>query len=288
VRGSFASTHTRRELPPSLQVFEEDSGAGAPFEHIWEFELPKAGKRWLVVAAERIDGGHVGNAFGFSFASDPDGPYTAAFSVSEVGPAQVVELPESLRDKLYVKAESGDRIAPWSGQDQLAVDALAISYRSDVGPFAQGDQVVTFIDLLEEATSPIVLYRPASATTDLGLYGSSHVGILGGIIKRTNVECILQLDLLKTDYFHAEAYPTFLYYNPYASAKTIEIDVGPEETDIYDAVTNAFLQRNVRGRAEFTIPADEARVVVLVPAGGETRRDGRRTLSGDVVVRYTD
>ena len=133
---------------------------------------------------------------------------------------------------------------------------MAISYRSDVGPFAQGDQVVTFIDLLEEATVPIVLYRPASAATDLGLYGSSHVGILGGIIKPTNVEGILQLDLLKTDYFHAKAYPTYLYYNPHASAKTVEIEVGPEATDIYDAVSDQFLQQNVRGRAQFAIPAD--------------------------------
>ena len=288
VQGSFASTHARREVPPSLEVFDEEPGAGTQFEHIWEFVLPNAGKRWLVVAAERIDGGHVGNAFHFSFSSDPEGPYTTAFSVSGVEPVQVVELPKSLRDKLYVKADGNDRVAPWSGQDQLAVDAMAISYRSDVGPFAQGDQVVTFIDLLEEATVPIVLYRPASATTDLGLYGSSHVGILGGIIKRSNVEGILQLDLLKTDYFHAEAYPTFLYYNPYASAKTIEIDVGPEPIAIYDAVTNQFLERSVRGRSQVTIPADAASIVVLTPAGGEMRREGKRTLINDVVVRYND
>src|SRR3972149_5162192 len=34
--------------------------------------------------------------------------------------------------------------------------------------------------------------------TNLALYGSSHVGILGGIIDTTNVEKILRLDLLKT------------------------------------------------------------------------------------------
>ncbi len=288
VQGSFASTQARREAPLSLEVFEEESGAGAPFEHIWEFDLPETQKRWLVVAAERIDGGHVGNAFRFSFASKPEGPYTTAFSVTGVGPAQVVELPESLQDKLYVKVESSDRAAAWSGQDQLAVDAMAISYRSDSGPFAQGDQLVTFVDLLEEATVPIVLYRPASATTDLGLYGSSHVGILGGIIQPTNVEGIIQLDLLKTDYYHAEAYPTFLYYNPHASAKTIEIEVGPEATNIYDAVTNQFLERNVRGRAQVTIPADTAIVAVLAPAERELRSDGKRTLVGDVVVRYAD
>ncbi len=288
VQGSFSSTHARAEVPPNLQVFEEDAGAGAPFEHVWEFELPDVRKRWLVVAAERIDGGHVGNSFHFSFASDPAGSYTAAFSLSGVKPAQVVGLPESLRGKLYVKVESSDRGAAWGGQDQLAVDAMAISYRSEIGPFAQGDQVVSFVDLLEQATVPIVLYRPAAATTDLGLYGSSHVGILGGIIKRTSVEGILQLDLLKTDYFHADAYPTFLYYNPYASAKTVEIDVDSAATDVYDAVTNQFLGRNVRGIAQITIPADSARIVVLAPAGGKLRRDGKRTLIGDVVVRYTD
>jgi hypothetical protein len=289
LRGNVASTHARGEVPPDLEVFEEETGAGAPFQHVWEFELPNSAKRWLVVAADRIDGGHVGNSFRFSFASDPEGPYTTAFSVSGADSVHVVELPDSLPDKLlYVKAESGEQAAPWSGQDQLAVDAMAISYRSRIGPFAQGDQRVTFVDLLEEATVPIVLYRPESATTDLGLYGSSHVGILGGIIKRTNVECILQLDLLKTDYFHANAYPTYLYYNPYANAKIVEIDVGDKLADVYDAVTGKFLQRGVSGRVQFAIPADTAQVVVLTPAGGEMRCDGKRTLVGDIVVRYTD
>lgn len=288
VQGNFESTHASREVPPGLEVFEEKSGAGVLFEHIWEFDLPESPERWLVVAAKRIDGGHVGNTFTFSFSSDPKGPYTSVFSVSGVETVQVVELPESLRGKLYVKAESSDGVAPEGGRDQLAVDAIAISYRSNIGPFAQGDKVVTFIDLLEEATIPIVLYRPASATTDLGLYGSSHVGILGGIIAQTNVERILRLDLLKTDYFNAEAYPTFLYYNPYECAKSVEIDVGPEATDIYDAVTSQFLQRNVRGLTQVTIPADAARIAVLTPAGGKMRRDGKRTLVDDIVVRYTD
>ena len=288
VQGSFASTHFRREAPLGLQVFEEDDGNGDPFQHIWELELPDAEERWLVVAAERIAGGTSSNAFRFSFASDPKGPYTPAFSVSGADSAQLVELPASLRDKLYVKAESGDRTIGWTGPDQLSVDALAISYRSNIGPFAQGDAVVTFIDLLNEATVPIVLYRPASAATDLGLYGSSHVGILGGMVKPTNVDHILQLDLLKTDYFHAAAYPTFLYYNPHTSAKTVEIEVGPDAHDIYDAVSGEYLEKNVRGQARFNIPADTARIVVLAPAGGKMQREANLILIDDVVVHYTN
>jgi hypothetical protein len=208
--------------------------------------------------------------------------------VSGADPAQVVELPAAFRNKLYVKAQSADRTIGCTGADQLSVDAMAISYRSDIGPFAQGDAVVTFIDLLNEATVPIVLYRPASAATDFGLYGSSHVGILGGIVKSTNVEHILQLDLLKTDYFHAEAYPTFLYYNPHASAKTVHIDVGFDPRDIYDAASDEFLEKNARGLARVTIPADTARIVVLAPAGGMVRREARLILIDNVVVRYTN
>jgi hypothetical protein len=288
VRGSFASTRFRGEVPPDAEVLEEASSSGTPFEHIWELNLPDVRDRRLVVAAERLDGGHAGNAFRFSFASRPDGPYTPAFSVSGSGPAQVVELAAALRDKLYVKAESSDRSAGWSGPDKLSVDAMAVSYQSSVGPFAQGDLVVTFIDLLKEATVPIVLYRPASAATDLGLYGSSHVGILGGIIKRTNVEKILQLDLLKTDYFHAQAYPTCLYYNPYPSAKIVEVELGSEARDIYDAVSDRFLQKNVQGRAHITIPPDTAMVVVLTPVGGKIMREDKRTVIDKVIVRYAN
>jgi hypothetical protein len=288
VQGSFNSTHFRREAPPSLQVFEETASAAGPFEHIWEFDLPEAEERWLVVAAERIDGGNAKNVFRFSFSSDPDGPYTAAFSVSGADSAQVIELPAAYRNNLYVKAQSDGGSIGATGPDQLSVDAMAISYRSNIGPFAQGDAVVTFIDLLKEATVPIVLYRPTSAATDLGLYGSSHVGILGGIIKPTNVEYILQLNLLKTDYFRAEAYPTYLYYNPHTSAKTVQIDVGPEAKDIYDAVRGEFLQKNARGLASVTIPADTARIAVLAPAGGKMRHEAKRILIDNVVVRYTD
>ena len=286
LKGSFASTHFRDESPPDREVFEEASGPGTPFEHIWEFDLPEAKERWLVVDAERIDGGHAANVFQFSYASHPEGAYTAAFSVSGSGPAQVLELPVALRNNLYVKAESSDQAAGRSGSDKLSVDALAISYQSSIGPFAQGDLVVNFIDLLRESTVPIVLYRPASAATDLGLYGSSHVGILGGIIKPTGVEKILQLDLLKTDYFHAKAYPTYLYYNPYGSAKTVAVELGAEARDVYDAVSDQILQTNVQGRARITLPPDKARIVVLAPAGGKMLHEGKRTVINNVIVRY--
>ena len=163
---------------------------------------------------------------------------------------------------------------------------MAISHRSDITPYAQGDLIVSFIALLKDSTVPIVLYRPDTAVTDLGLYGSSHVGNLGGIVKPTNVERILQIDLLKTDYSKASACPTYLLYNPYENAKTVEIAIGEKACDIYDAASNSFLLRNASGTISFSIPPDAARVVVLAPAGGKLTHDGSRTLINGIVVDY--
>ncbi len=50
-----------------------------------------------------------------------------------------------------------------------------------------------------------------------------------------------KLDLLKTDYFHSDAYPTYLYYNPYNELKVIDISLSTGTYDLYDAVSNSFI-----------------------------------------------
>ena len=124
------------------------------------------------------------------------------------------------------------------------------------------------------------------AQTNLGLYGSSHVGIMGGIIDTTTVEKILRLDLLKTDYFHDAAYPGYLYFNPYPVVKTIAIDVGSGQHDIYDAVSNAFLATDVTGTINIDLPADGAVVAVIVPASGTISYRLDQMLINGVVVDY--
>ena len=289
LHGNFASTHYYMEDPPDAQIIGETAVADdSQLEHTWEFDLPDCAERFLVVAAERIDSGHHGNAFEFSYSTNVAGPFSEAFRVKGLDNAHVKELPDSLHGKLYVRAASADASRGQTACDQLSVDAMAVSYRSDIGPYAQGDLIVSFIDLLNNYTVPIVLYRPSTVVTDLGLYGSAHVGNLGGIIKPTNIEKILRLDLLKTDYFHAPAYPTFLYYNPYSAAREVAVDCGAQTVDVYDAVTKTFLVRNASGKTPVEIPADTARVIVLAPAGGQLAHEGTRTLINGVIVNYGD
>lgn len=124
--------------------------------------------------------------------------------------------------------------------------------------------------------------------TDLALYGASYVGFFGGIVTKTNVEMILQLDCLATDFFHDRAYPTYLYYNPYDIAKEVQIDVGPEARDLFDAASDRFLKKNVKGISSFLLAANTAAVIVVAPRGGTVIRKSNRTLINGVVVDYVN
>jgi hypothetical protein len=122
--------------------------------------------------------------------------------------------------------------------------------------------------------------------TDWGIYGSAVSGVFGSIIKTTNVDKILQLDLLATDFYRDAAHSTYLYYNPRATTKAVAIDLASGTYDLYDAVSNQYLARGATSQAYFNVPADEAVMLVLVPSGGTETHDGRRLLVDGVVIDY--
>ncbi len=122
--------------------------------------------------------------------------------------------------------------------------------------------------------------------TNLALYGSSHIGIAGGIIDTTDISMILRLDLLKTDYFLPDAYPSYLYYNPYTSDKQVTIDAGTGTHDIYDAVSNTVITGGVTGNTQITIPADDAVIAVIIPSGSTITYDLDKAYVNGIVIDY--
>ena len=109
----------------------------------------------------------------------------------------------------------------------------------------------------------------------------NHVGFLCGILALTDVPGILRWDCVATDWFHAPAYPTYLFFNPHPAPKTFQTDVGPKTTDLYDAVSHQFVKRNVSGKVSLTLAPETAAVIVLAPHGGKTSIDqGRMTING--------
>ncbi len=151
VSGSYVSTRYYREQPIDCEVLEETPVSDSiGLSHVWRLNLPTSSlPKFLAVAANRVNGGHQNNAFCFSYATNAAGPFYQAFCViSNAQPPQAVELPANLHGQLFVKVENTDRTPGQSAADRLWVDALAISYQSDLGPFAQGDQLVSFVDLV--------------------------------------------------------------------------------------------------------------------------------------------
>ncbi len=114
------------------------------------------------------------------------------------------------------------------------------------------------------------------------VYGSAHVGIFGAIIEKTNVEQILKLNCQATDFYGENNYPTFLYYNPYPVGKEIIYRNDNEDIiDLYDLISGAIVTNNIGKEGYFTIPADEALLIVVIPAESDIEyKDGRAVING--------
>ena len=67
---------------------------------------------------------------------------------------------------------------------------------------------------------------------------------------------VLRLDLNKTDYFQNNSYQTYLYFNP-LEEQYVELDLGNDSFDLYDAVSNNILNTYVTGLTMIPIPNSE-------------------------------
>ncbi len=125
------------------------------------------------------------------------------------------------------------------------------------------------------------------AATNFALYGSSHVGYLGALVDTTNVPGILQLDLLATDWYHSQAYPSYLYYNPNDGATAVELTLPEGSHDIYEMTSNQMVVTGVTQSTQLTIPGDEAWLIAIVPAGGTQTYEYDKLLIDGIVVDYS-
>ena len=122
--------------------------------------------------------------------------------------------------------------------------------------------------------------------SQFSVYGSGHVGIAGAIISKTNVENILQLDLLATDFYRKEAFPSYLYYNPNPEVKEVIISIGEEELNIYDAIQRAFIAKNVTDSFTFKIGKENSSLLVLVPQDAEISEKNGKLYADDIIIDF--
>jgi hypothetical protein len=166
-----------------------------------------------------------------------------------------------------------------AGKDVIAYEGMIKKSNYDKyayvpAPVAQGD-------------GPLWVPGKNPEESQLSVYGSGHVGIFGSIIKKTNVEGILQLNLLATDFYRDKAYPSFLYYNPYTADKTVAVVIEKgKKVNLYDTIAGDFVAKNVSASANIKIPALNSAVIVIVPSNGKISYAGSKMLVDGVVVDY--
>ena len=117
--------------------------------------------------------------------------------------------------------------------------------------------------------------------SQFSLYGSGHVGIFGSIIEPTNIEGILKLDLLATDFYRDEALPTFLFYNPHKEAKKVALT--EHTANIYDAVSKRIIETQ---GGFLRIPPLSSVVAVFLPDFYEKKVKDDRLLINNVTVDF--
>jgi len=121
------------------------------------------------------------------------------------------------------------------------------------------------------------------------LYSSSQVGILGAIVRTTNIEKILQLNCNATDFYQKNSFPTYLYYNPYDTLQTVCYNNDTQEAvDLYDALLHEWLNKDVAADGCFEIAAKAARLIVVLPAGSKIKQKEGKYLVGTKIVAYAN
>ncbi len=126
------------------------------------------------------------------------------------------------------------------------------------------------------------------AQTNLGLYGSSHVGVFGAIIDTSQISGILKLDVNATNYYAENIFPLYLLYNPYDENKTLALTNSIDPLKIYDAVTNKIISESAIDDINITIPAKCAVLAYVLPADAVLSQDGNKTICNGVIIDYNN
>lgn len=118
------------------------------------------------------------------------------------------------------------------------------------------------------------------------VYSSSPMGIFGAIINETNVDGILQLDCNVTDFYMERPYPTYLYYNPHNEKKAVKYNT-KNTVDLFDIVNKEYVAKGVNSDFEFEMLADDARILVELPAGTKLSLDNNKVIAdGKYIIAY--
>ncbi|HAX72655.1 MAG TPA: hypothetical protein DCY20_03955 [Firmicutes bacterium] len=157
---------------------------------------------------------------------------------------------------------------------------LRLFYPNYLEPTQQSDyelantyqNVVPYAELHQnnEARSPYGsgVSKVSSQTSNLSLVSGSFLGLIGGMIQKTDVDAILQVNLNLSDYYvdQEDNAPHYLLFNPYEEEKTVTYNIeGDGLVSLYDTVSQEFVAEQVKGNTQIKMNPMQAVIIVELP-----------------------
>ena len=116
---------------------------------------------------------------------------------------------------------------------------------------------------------------------------------MGGLVQRTDHPHVPQFDLRANDRFAPDSFPTILLYNALNSPQRVHLNTSVAQryagraVDLYETTTDHMLATAMRlDDVVVTVPAQQAVIVVLLPANSSLQRQGGQVSVNSTVVRY--
>lgn len=119
------------------------------------------------------------------------------------------------------------------------------------------------------------------------IYSSAQVGILGAMIRKTNVDQILQINCRTTDFYSKKSFPTYLYYNPYDSIKSVVFHNDQSHAvDLFDVLSKKIIAKNVTEECRFDIGNKSSRLITVLPNGTIIKSENGVYHSKGIIAAY--
>ena len=171
--------------------------------------------------------------------------------------------------------------------DEASVTKGVIAYEGMAKASTYDSLYTTLQAPVAQGDGPKWVVGKNPAVSQFSVYGSGHVGIFGGMVKETEVEGLLQINLNTTDFFASQTYPSYLYYNPYGDAKTIRLNTPKgQDTDVYNLLTKKFIARRVKRNFKITLSPRQSAILISIPSGSKIEHKDQYLLANGDVIDY--
>ena len=111
------------------------------------------------------------------------------------------------------------------------------------------------------------------AETDFSLYSGAHMGMMGAVVRRTDVDGILRINC-NAQVCEQDAYAAYLLFNPHDKEKTVTYTLPEGSFDLFDSVKKEVIASGVSESVKLALSAGEAVVIIELPAGSQVTHEG--------------